>query len=234
MGPRLRPDVVDALIADRAPQWRLVDADVDALAMAIALAAARAGTAVVQPRFVADLRRQLADRLDAGDCGESRPAIGRRRVLKAVGVAAAAAVGGGIAEGIRLQAPGSTKKSVNVADDGAWRTVASSAELDEVGVVRFADPAAVGFLARTGGVLRAVSGVCTHQGCLLQYRENDQELECPCHRATFALTGEVRTHDVPAPLPPLPQLPVRERDGRIEVYLATPTDGPPKPKPLQA
>jgi len=83
-------------------------------------------------------------------------------------------------------------------------------------------------------VLRAVSGVCTHQGCLLEYREDNQELACPCHRATFSLTGDVRAHDVVGLLPALPQLPVREGDGRIEVYLATTTDGAPKPKPLQA
>ena len=45
---------------------------------------------------------------------------------------------------------------------------------------------------------------------------------------------EVRAHDVRGLLPPLPQLPVRERDGRIEVYLATTDDETPEPKPLKA
>jgi nitrite reductase/ring-hydroxylating ferredoxin subunit len=234
MGTRFRTDAVDALLADRAPHWRSVDAEADTLGMAIALAAARPGATVVRPRFVSDLRRCLAQQLDATDCRESHPAMGRRRVLKVVGVAAAAAVGGGVVERVGSRPQRGRSDKANVAADGAWQTVATSSELDDLGVLRFATPATVGFLTRSGGVLRAVSGVCTHQGCLLEYREGDQELACPCHRATFALTGDVRAHDVVGLLPPLPQLPVREQDGRIEVYLATTTNGAPKPKPLPA
>jgi cytochrome b6-f complex iron-sulfur subunit len=234
MGIRFRTDAVDALLSDRAPHWRSVDAEADTLGMAIALAAARPGAAAVRPRFVSDLRRCLAQKLDAADCRESHPAMGRRRVLKVVGVAAAAVVGGGVVERVGSRPHRRPPDKTNVATVGGWQTVATSSELDELGVLRFATPATVGFLARSGGVLRAVSGVCTHQGCLLEYREGDRELACPCHRATFTLTGDVRAHDVAGPLPPLPQLLVRERDGRIEVYVATTTDGPPKAKPLQA
>ena len=234
MGTRPRADAVDALLADRAPHWRSVDAAADTLGMAIALAAARPGAAVVRPRFVADLRRRLARQLNAGDCLESHPAMSRRRVLKVVGVAAAAAVGGGVVERVDSRPDRRPQDKANVASDGAWQTVATSSQLDELGVVRFATPATVGFLTRSGGALRAVSGVCTHQGCLLEYREGDQELACPCHRAAFALTGDVRAHDVAGLLPPLPQLPVRERDGRVEVYLAAATDETPEPKPLKA
>ena len=234
MGTRFRTDAVDALLSDRAPHWRSVSAEADTLGMAIALAAARPGAAAVRPRFVSDLRRCLAQKLDAADCRESHAAMGRRRVLKVAGVAAAAAVGGGVVERAGSRPYRRRQDKANVAADGAWQTVATSSELDELGVLRFVTPATVGFLARSGGVLRAVSGVCTHQGCLLEYREGDNELACPCHRATFALTGDVRAHDVAGPLPPLPQLPVREQDGHIEVYLASATDAPPKPKPLQA
>ena len=234
MGTRSPADAVDALLADRAPHWRSVDADADTLWMAIALAAARPGAAVVRQRFVADLRRRVAEELRAAGCRQNHPAIGRRRVLKVVGVAAAAAVGGGVVERVGSRPPRRPRDKANVADGGAWQVVATSSELDELDVVRFATPATVGFLTRSDGALRAVSGVCTHQGCLLQYREGDQELACPCHRATFALSGDVRAHDVVGLLPPLPQLPVRERDGRIEVYLAAPTEGAPKPKPLLA
>jgi cytochrome b6-f complex iron-sulfur subunit len=234
MATRPRADVVDALLADRAPHWRSVDVEADTLGIAIALAAARPGAAVVRPRFVADLRRRLARQLNAADCLESHPAMGRRRVLKVVGVAAAAAVGAGAVERVGSRPDRRPQDKANVASDGVWQTVATSSELDELGVVRFATPATVGFLARSGGVLRAVSGVCTHQGCLLEYREGEGELACPCHRATFALTGDVRAHDVAGLLPPLPHLPVRERDGRIEVYLATTPDGAIAPKPLKA
>lgn len=229
MSTRFGLDAVDALLADRAPRWQSVTAEADTIGMAIALAAARPGAAVVRPRFVSDLRRRLAEQLGAADCREHHAIMGRRRALKAVGVAAAAAVGGGAVErlGWRLRRP--SRDEANIADDGTWQTVATSSELDERGVVRFASSATVGFLTRDGGVLRAVSGVCTHQGCMLQYREGDHELACPCHRASFALSGDVRADDVAGLLPPLPRLLARERDGRIEVYLA-PTDGPPKPQ----
>jgi nitrite reductase/ring-hydroxylating ferredoxin subunit len=162
-------------------------------------------------------------------------ALDRRRLLRTAGVAAAAAVGGAVVDRVGSKPdPARPAAGANVADGGTWQAVATASELRQLGVVRFATPATVGFLVRSSGVVRAVSGVCTHQGCLLAYDEGDQELVCPCHRATFALTGDVRTHDVPAPLPALPQLPVRERDGRIEVYLAATPDGATAPKPLRA
>jgi nitrite reductase/ring-hydroxylating ferredoxin subunit len=235
MRTRSRSDALDALLADRRPRWGSLDAEADTLGVAITLAAARPGAAVVRPRFVADLRRRLAEELCAAQDAGAHVALDRRRLLRTAGVAAAAAVGGAVVDrvGSRPARPAASK--ANVADDGAWQVVATASELHQLGVVRFATPAAVGFLVRnSGGAVRAVSGVCTHQGCLLAYSEGDQELVCPCHRATFALTGDVRAHDVAAPLPALPQLPVRERDGRIEVYLAATPDGATAPKPLRA
>jgi nitrite reductase/ring-hydroxylating ferredoxin subunit len=48
---------------------------------------------------------------------------------------------------------------------------------------------------------------------------------CPCHGATFTLAGANLTHprQTGSVLPALPRLPVREQDGRIQVYApATP------------
>jgi nitrite reductase/ring-hydroxylating ferredoxin subunit len=235
MRTRSRSDAVDALLGDRRPNWASVDAEADTLGVAITLSAARPGAALVRPRFVADLRHRLADELCGAEHTGSHGALDRRRLLRSAGVAAAAAVGGAVVDRVGSHATRPSPAKANVADGGAWQAVATASELRQLGVVRFATPATVGFLVRDSrGVVRAVSGVCTHQGCLLAYDEGDQELVCPCHRATFALTGEVRAHDVAAPLPPLPALPVRERDGRIEVYLAATPDGATAPKPLRA
>jgi nitrite reductase/ring-hydroxylating ferredoxin subunit len=234
MRTRSRSDALDALLGDRRPRWGSLDAEADTLGVAITLSAARPGAALVRPRFVADLRRRLAEELCAAEHAGAHVALDRRRLLRTAGVAAAAAVGGAVVDRVGSHAARPAAGKTNVADGGAWQAVATAAELRQLGVMRFATPATVGFLVRDSGVVRAVSGVCTHQGCLLEYRESAQELECPCHRATFALTGEVRAHDVAAPLPPLPELPVRERDGRIEVFLAANPGGATAPKPLRA
>jgi nitrite reductase/ring-hydroxylating ferredoxin subunit len=235
MGTRSRFAAVDALLGDRRPRWESVDTEADTLGVANPLAAARAGAVLVRPRFVAELRRRFAEELCGAEHAGAHVTLDRRRLLRTAGVAAVAAVGGAVVDRVGSHAARPAAGNANVADDGAWQAVATASELRRLGVVRFATPATVGFLVRdSGGVVRAVSGVCTHQGCLLEYRESAQELECPCHRATFALTGEVRNHDVAAPLPPLPELPVRERDGRIEAYLAASPDGASAPKPLRA
>jgi cytochrome b6-f complex iron-sulfur subunit len=49
-------------------------------------------------------------------------------------------------------------------------------------------------------------------------------LNCPCHGATFSVTGAVVRHRLPMALPPLPRIAVREIDGAIQVF-APPASG---------
>ena len=37
----------------------------------------------------------------------------------------------------------------------------------------------------------ALSSVCTHAGCTVQYSTSNNLLNCPCHGAQFSLTGAV-------------------------------------------
>lgn len=37
----------------------------------------------------------------------------------------------------------------------------------------------------------AVSRKCTHLGCRLNYKEEENILECPCHQSRFSSTGQV-------------------------------------------
>lgn len=39
--------------------------------------------------------------------------------------------------------------------------------------------------------LKAVNPTCTHQGCIVKWQDQAQELECPCHGARFAPDGAV-------------------------------------------
>ena len=39
--------------------------------------------------------------------------------------------------------------------------------------------------------LWAVSRQCTHLGCRINYKEEEQYLECPCHQSRFTTQGDV-------------------------------------------
>jgi nitrite reductase/ring-hydroxylating ferredoxin subunit len=96
--------------------------------------------------------------------------------------------------------------------------VAATADLAD-GAVRAFDLGTVnGFVERTGGRLRAVSGVCTHLGCRLALDGPARELTCPCHNAAFAVTGELIRHQLKTPPPALPRLAVREIDGAVQIF----------------
>ncbi|EMA36323.1 FAD-dependent oxidoreductase [Halobiforma nitratireducens] len=41
------------------------------------------------------------------------------------------------------------------------------------------------------GELHAVSAVCTHMGCLLEWNDAEESWDCPCHGSRFAPDGEV-------------------------------------------
>nr|WP_246356740.1 Rieske (2Fe-2S) protein [Pyxidicoccus fallax] len=60
------------------------------------------------------------------------------------------------------------------------------------------------FVFRNGdGTLSAVDGVCTHQGCYVEFNEPETRLVCPCHLAAFSRQGAVErqpnTGDGPIP-----------------------------------
>lgn len=91
-------------------------------------------------------------------------------------------------------------------------------------IKRFQTATVVGFLHYDQGQINAVSGACTHLGCLLMPAPGSTNLECPCHRATFAPDGRVLSHELMINLPPLPKIATRLAGDSIEVLLPqTPT-----------
>jgi menaquinol-cytochrome c reductase iron-sulfur subunit len=46
----------------------------------------------------------------------------------------------------------------------------------------------------------ALSNVCTHLGCRVNWNETDQLYECPCHDAAFTVEGQVDSGPPPRPL----------------------------------
>jgi Rieske Fe-S protein len=41
------------------------------------------------------------------------------------------------------------------------------------------------------GVVHAVSAVCTHRGCIVEWNATDRSWDCPCHGARYAPSGRV-------------------------------------------
>jgi nitrite reductase/ring-hydroxylating ferredoxin subunit len=222
---------VESLRRDRRPKPFTPEAgDVEAMRAAIELNNANPAGATPRSEFVDELHRRLAGVLDeqGGNVDVITDRLSRRSVIGGIGAAAAAvaaaAVGGAVVERElnRPKSPSVAASGELVPDEGTWQPVLAATELADGQVARFSTTSTVGFLVNDNGRLSAISGVCTHQGCLLRHNEAAGRLDCPCHRASFSLQGDVLRHQFSQPLPALPHLQVREANGQIEINDARP------------
>lgn len=216
--------VAEALLANQPlPKAKLDDPDeIDAVATAIALRAARPGADQLDEEFAVRLRRLLATEFAGEPAGSKLP---RRTLLVAASVAiaglTATVTGRTIAAQKRRVSPSRGPRADLIPDNGQWRAVIAESDLTG-SVYRFTSPSAVGFIVEHGSAILAVSGICTHRGCLLQLDGAAGRLNCPCHRATFSLDGTLISSEIrPAP-DPLPRIATRRRHGQIELLLARP------------
>ncbi len=71
------------------------------------------------------------------------------------------------------------------------------------------------YLARleNGGFL-ALSPICTHLGCSINWNDDKNIFVCPCHGSTFSMEGEVLTSPATRPLDIFP---IKIEDGHILV-----------------
>ena len=188
----------------------------------MALRAASADDATVRPEFVDDLHRRLAQELGDRPAAGTIVRIPRRAVLEAAGAVAAAGVA--LAVDRTVFAPPATPgppeaASTLVPDRGVWHPVVARAALQSGEPFRFQTASTVAFVTDAGSGPRAVSGVCTHLGCLLQANRDAARLDCPCHRAAFGFDGRVLFAELPVPPASLPQLATRVRNGTVEVLV---------------
>jgi nitrite reductase/ring-hydroxylating ferredoxin subunit len=243
MGRGARRFVEDLLNGRRPRPFAAAPQDVDELRAAITLRAAAPGADAPSGQFVADLHRRLAAASAAADqplpdggrmasaegrprATHERPAGSRRRFVWATSVAAAAAaVGGAVGAGFdRLLSSGGSQPADTASDralkpnTGTWWTVATSRDLPEGGMRAFDLGTVIGFVRRIDGQVRAVSGVCTHQGCRLELDAPVRQLNCPCHRTVFTVGGEVVRSQLRTPPRPLPEIEVREVSGVVQIY----------------
>jgi len=116
----------------------------------------------------------------------------RRTVLlsAALGVVAAPALAAcGNGTPATSASPGEAIIALDELEDGVPTVVSTAAGLTVV-------------LTREGQDVSAISGVCTHQGCIV--RDNGANLLCPCHGSEFAFDGSVAKGPATQPLPVFP------------------------------
>jgi cytochrome b6-f complex iron-sulfur subunit len=77
----------------------------------------------------------------------------------------------------------------------------------------YAGASAVVVRKRGGGIV-AYSAVCTHLGCIVQWKKERQEFLCPCHAGLFTVDGEVISGPPPKGLS---KLPFTVADGAVTV-----------------
>ncbi len=57
------------------------------------------------------------------------------------------------------------------------------------------------YIVRTTDGFYAVSAVCTHLGCITQWKPEANQIACPCHGSKFTSTGSKIEGPAPRPLP---------------------------------
>jgi cytochrome b6-f complex iron-sulfur subunit len=67
----------------------------------------------------------------------------------------------------------------------------------------FAGSSAV-IVRKKGGGVTALSAVCTHLGCIVQWEKDRQAFLCPCHAGHYTADGAVTSGPPPKPLTKLP------------------------------
>jgi cytochrome b6-f complex iron-sulfur subunit len=210
---------VDDLLKRRRPRrFRATAEEVEAMSAAAELSELRAGAGLPDPRFVERLEHSLRRELDP------TPTTGsgwtRRGLFQAAGVAAAAAVVGAAVDNAVLSSPTSTPPSGSlVPNEAQWRPVAALSDLPAGEARTFSTGSVQGIVVNDKGTIRALSGTCTHMGCVLRPNTAAASLDCPCHRTAFTLDGSVRRHQLPQRPANLPTIESRVREGQVEVLV---------------
>ena len=98
---------------------------------------------------------------------------------------------------------------------GAEKQVFAVTDLPEGEAKFFEYAGSSAVLVKTkGGDLIALSAVCTHLGCIVQWEKEKQDFLCPCHGGHYAADGTVVSGPPPRPLA---KIPIAVAEGKITV-----------------
>jgi cytochrome b6-f complex iron-sulfur subunit len=159
---------------------------------------------------------------------EPRQAVSRRALLGAgLGATAAAAIG--VAAGVALESrsttgPGPSTVQLIPAGHGTWRVVAEATSIPVGSVLRFETDFVIGFIRHSPEGFSALSGTCTHMGCLLFWNAGDHTFDCPCHGGRFTEQGNSAPSS-PFQYSPLPPIQTKVENGQVWVYVIPPSQG---------
>jgi cytochrome b6-f complex iron-sulfur subunit len=209
---------VEDLLQDRRPE-RTPLPDEDALRArqtAAMLRAAKPGAGLPSKEFLQRMQGSIKEWVGEQS---AQPAPGFRPSRRSLLLSGATGLAAGVAavlgiEQLTKPAPSAERALV---EKGSWTPVKALTELPEATPIAFRSGAIEGFLTRHGDQVTALSAVCTHMGCLLNYSKFRDRFECPCHGATFEKDGQP-TNRYSSPLSPLPSLQVRVERGQVQVY----------------
>jgi len=67
-------------------------------------------------------------------------------------------------------------------------------------------------MRRSSGEIVAFATVCTHLGCAVYYRPEEERFDCPCHQGVFDANGFPISGP---PRTPLPRYPTEVREGKV-------------------
>jgi len=98
---------------------------------------------------------------------------------------------------------------------GAKKIEFAASDLPEGEAKFFEYAGASAVLVKTSaGAVIALSAVCTHLGCIVQWEKATQDFLCPCHAGRYAPDGTVLSGPPPRPLA---KIPFTVADGKILV-----------------
>ncbi|MFI5267463.1 MAG: ubiquinol-cytochrome c reductase iron-sulfur subunit [Chloroflexota bacterium] len=205
---------IDDLLKNRAPRPFLAEDDEEraVLQMAAQLRLLRPDAPAPRQRFRARMRRLLG-------AINPHPGLPRRRLLVGGTAAALAGIAAGLggAVGVRRLAPAGYSASaqrVAASNLAGWAKVGRLQDVPQGGALSFTTAAGLsGYVMRDGDQLSALSAICNHLGCHVQWQPASKQFICPCDEAQFDSTGVYLAEDYaagpPVALKPLTRLAVR-------------------------
>lgn len=208
---------VEDLLADRRPERTPLGSEdaLEARRIAAMLRAARPGATLPSREYRDRINQAIAGAVHARGVPAAAVMPSRRSLL----LTAAGSIAAGILATLGIERL--TRRpvpSILAPSPGRWQPLMALASLPEQTPVRFSHGPLEGYVIRTGNTVRALSGLCTHMPCVLNWSTVRTQFECPCHGATFNSRGEATGQYELATLPALPSILVRVVKDQVEIF----------------